>query len=197
MGKLSFMSIKTVLKERSDYLKIFAIAIYLVFLAGCSVKSIVLNYSPSSTLSVKGALDVGKFDYLPSLDKDVEPNQIKNTAMGNIFFEKNIHEYFEAALFTEARFVGIEINNPNSIVSGKIIEFLIDDLGHSIDWTLEISYLVKRKDQNSDCFNKTKKIEKKTEKFVNVFGTLREVIKLNIEEAFKDPNFVECIRLES
>ncbi|GJL78510.1 MAG: hypothetical protein NPINA01_14990 [Nitrospinaceae bacterium] len=186
-----------ILIKRSNQVKGSIIIIFLVLLTGCSTKDIVLNYSPSSTMTVKGALDVGRFEYLPAKNNDIKPNQIKNSALGNVLFEKNIHEYFEAALFTEARFVGIEVNNSNASVSGEIREFFIDDLGFSVDWTLEVTYLVKKNGQRSNCYHKTKKIEKNTEKFANVFGTLNEIIKLNIEEAFKDMEFTECIRLAS
>ncbi len=66
---------------------------------------------------------------------------------------------------------------------------MIDDLGFSVDWTLDIRYVI------DGCYDKTHKIEKKTGKFVNVFGSLNEVIKLNIEMLFADPQFKSCIKV--
>jgi hypothetical protein len=34
----------------------------------------------------------------------VKTNKIRNTAIGIVILEKSVDEYFEAALFTEARF---------------------------------------------------------------------------------------------
>jgi hypothetical protein len=173
----------------------------LIFLAaiatGCAQAPITLNYAPSSTMSVDGELKVGTFKYLPGENNArVKPNQIRNTAMGSILLEKNINEYFETAIFTESRFVGIKVKDSANVVSGEIVEFLIDDLGYSIDWTLEVNYIVGNYD-NESCYKKTHKIEKNTAKFGNPFGTLNEVMKLNIEKAFADSSFVRCVSKKS
>lgn len=172
-------------------MKYFLFSISLLFLfTGCGQK-MVLNYAPSSTMVVKGNLDIGEFDYLPVQIHNVLPNQIRNTAIGNIIFEKNISVYYRNALFNESRLVGININGDNKI-SGEIKDFLIDDLGYSIDWKLLVNYKILTKD-NKLCFNKDKLIEKNTAKFLNPFGTLNEIIKLNIEKLFEDNEFKKCI----
>ncbi len=168
-----------------------------VILTGCSSAPITLNYAPSSTMSVEGEVKVGDFKYLPGENnKKIKPNQIRNTAMGSILLEKNVDEYFETALFTESRFVGLDVKESENQLTGEIIEFLIDDLGYSIDWTLEVNYVMKKSD-GSDCYNKIHKIAKNTAKFANPFGTLNEVMKLNIEEALKDEAFVGCVAKKS
>jgi len=166
-----------------------------LILGGCATAPITLNYAPSSTKTVNGALTVGNFEYLPSkIGKfPVDPNQIKNTAIGDIILDKNIDEFFKTALFTESRFVGIKMNSNNAVVSGQIKEFLIDDLGYSIDWTLEVNYVVKNNGHENNCYDKTHIIKKNTAKFANEFGTLNEIMKLNIEKAFNDKSFVTCI----
>ena len=161
-------------------------------LAGCSSAPIVLNYAPSSTMSVKGGETVGGFDYLPAANGKVKTNQIRNTAIGNFYLDKNVGDYFKQAFFTESRFVGINVSSgPN--VHGKINEFLIDDLGYSVDWTLAVSYVVDGAAGGEPCYTQTKSTKRHTAKFANAFGTLNEVMKQNIEEVFKDPAFVKCI----
>ena len=175
-------------------LPLLIIIISSLLLGGCAGAPIMLNYAPSSTKSVEGALKVGDFEYLPAKNNsELKPNQIRNTALGEILLEKNIDEYFKTALFTESRFVGIKVNKSKNVVSGQIKEFLIDDLGYSIDWTLEVNFVVNNGGSAGTCYNKTHKIEKNTAKFANAFGTLNEVMKLNIEEAFNDKDFVRCI----
>ena len=173
-----------------------AVVVALV-ISGCSSAPIVLNYAPSSTMTLEGEVKVGDFKYLPGENnKKIKPNQIRNTAMGSVLLEKNVDEYFETALFTESRFVGLKVKESENQLTGDIVEFLIDDLGYSIDWTLEVNYVMKKSD-GSDCYNKTHKIEKNTAKFANPFGTLNEVMKLNIEEALKDEVFVGCVAKKS
>ncbi len=177
--------------------KYSCIAALAVALTGCANAPITLNYAPSSTMSLDGELKVGNFKYLPGENnKKIKPNQIRNTAMGTVLLEKNVDEYFETALFTESRFVGLKVKDSNNVVSGEIVEFLIDDLGYSIDWTLEVNYLVLN-GQGSECYKKVHKIEKNTAKFANPFGTLNEVMKLNIEKAFEDPAFISCVSKKS
>ncbi|MGV2988223.1 hypothetical protein ACE1OE_11285 [Vibrio sp. E150_011] len=175
------------------YKKIGAV-IAVVVLSGCSSAPLTLNYTPSSTMSVEGNLNVGDFKYLPGeINPDVKPNQIRNTAIGDIVFEKNVDEYFESAVFTESRFVGISVGKSENELSGEIQEFLIDDLGYSIDWTLVVNYRVNSKG-HSTCYEKKHRIEKNTAKFANAFGTLNEIMKLNIEQAFADQAFLDCIK---
>jgi len=175
------------------HLKVLGLLIFVAITSGCSTAPITVNYAPSSTMSLEGELKVGDFKYLPGENNPkIKPNQIRNTAIGNILLEKNIDEYFEQALFTESRFVGIKVKETNNVLSGDIVEFLIDDLGYSIDWTLEVKYEVAMED-NETCYSKVHKIEKTTAKFANPFGTLNEVMKLNIEKLFADPEFVKCI----
>lgn len=159
------------------------------FFTGCG--KMVLNYAPSSTMIVKGNVEVGEFKYLPMVFHDVKPNQIRNTAIGSIIFEKNISDYYEKALFNESRLVGINISGKN-YVYGEIKDFLIDDLGYSIDWKLLVNYKVKN-ETGSVCYDKDKLVTKNTSKFINVFGSLNEVMKLNIEKVFADKDYVKCI----
>ena len=170
---------------------LFLPALMVIFFTGCGPKNIVINYSPSSTMVVKGETKIGDFEYLPLQKFDIEANQIRNTAIGSIIFEKNINQYFKDALFNESRLVGISIDSDKNILSGQINDFLIDDLGYSIDWTIDVKYNLKK--NGTLCFSKDKIINKNTSKFINVFGSLNEVIKLNIEELFKDEDFKKCI----
>lgn len=170
----------------------FLVPAAVLALAGCSHAPIVLNYAPSSTMTVKGSETVGSFDYLPSASGKVKPNQIRNTAIGNFYLDKNVGDYFKQAFFTESRFVGISVSG-GAGVHGKINEFLIDDLGYSVDWTLNVSYVVDNPEGSDSCYAKEKSTKRHTAKFANAFGTLNEVMKENIEEVFKDPAFVKCI----
>jgi len=173
-------------------MKYIGFILLVVFFAGCGPKNIVINYAPSSTMVVNGETSIGEFEYLASKKFKVKPNQIRNTALGSIYFEKNINEYLKDAVFNESRLVGINISSDENLLTGQINDFLIDDLGYSVDWVLDITYNLEK--NGVLCYSKSKVTNKNTSKFINIFGSLNEVIKLNIEELYKDNNFRKCIK---
>ncbi len=163
----------------------------IIFFTGCSPK-FPISYSPSSTMIINGEMKIENFEYLPPQKFKIKENQIRNTALGSYLFEKDINQYFRDALFNESRLVGININSNKNILTGQINDFFIDDLGYSIDWIVDVKYDLKK---NGDlCFSKVKIINKNTNKFLNFFVYLNEMIKFNVEELFKDEDFKNCIK---
>ena len=152
-----------------------------------------MNYSPSSTLSAEGAVSVVAFTYSAADGGKIKANQIRNTALGNAYFGKDIAKIYEESVFKELRFVGIKVDSDKLSLGGDVQEFLMDDLGYSVDWTLRVKYHVKEKQSGQILYDEVKEIRKKTEKFGNVFGVLNEIIKLNIEELIKDEKFRSLI----
>ena len=112
--------------------------------------------------------------------------------MGSILFEQNVDVIVRDAVFKELRFMGVKMDDKSKVLSGEIEEFLIDDLGYSVDWTLRVKYTLTT--GGSVTFHGVKEVKRKTNKFVNVFGALNETIKLNIEELIKDSLFTEAIK---
>lgn len=162
-----------------------------ISLSGC-VATLPVNYAPSSTMSVSGTISVADFSYSPAENGRVKPNQIRNTAIGNMYFDQNIDLLVRDAVFKELRFVGIKVNGEDNKLTGEIEEFLIDDLGYSVDWTLRIRYVAKGVD--GVLYESTKETKRKTGKFANLFGALNETIKLNVEELLKDSEFISVIQ---
>ena len=158
------------------------VALGLLTLAGCTTL-VPLNYSPSSVLSASGSLSVAEFQYLPALNGKVQMNQIRNTAISTPEFDQEIHVFFRDAVFKELRFVGIKLDNKARILTGEIRDFLIDDLGYNIDWSLKVLYRVKASDKI--LYESESVTKRRTAKFVNSFGARNEVIKLNIDELIK------------
>ncbi|MGE9296858.1 MAG: hypothetical protein ACQKBV_11275 [Puniceicoccales bacterium] len=175
--------------------RVTALSILLVslaaFLTGCATDH-PLNYTPSSIMSATGSVSVGDFAYLPAEKGEVDANQIRNTAIGSVKFEDPISDYYRQAVLTELRFVGININSNNHVLSGEVMEFLADDLGYSIDWTITVRYIVKSP-QGAVLYDQTKTVERNTNKFSNVFTAMNESVKMNIEDLIKDPEFIQAI----
>jgi len=162
-----------------------------IALSGCAT-TLPVNYSPSSTMTVSGAVAIAPFTYLPATTGKVKPNQIRNTALGNAMFDQNINVLVRDAVFKELRFVGVNVKDQDKKLSGEIQEFLMDDLGYSVDWTLRVKYVVT--DQSGIKYEAVKETKRNTNKFVNIFGSLNETIKLNVEALLKDPVFVQTIQ---
>jgi len=162
-----------------------------IALSGCAT-TIPVNYSPSSTMTVSGAVAVAPFTYLPATTGAVKSNQIRNTAIGNAMFDQNIDVLVRDSVFKELRFVGVNVLDQDKKLTGEIQEFLIDDLGFSVDWTLRVKYIVT--DPSGVKYESVKETKRNTNKFVNVFGSLNETIKLNVEDLLKDPAFVQTMQ---
>lgn len=142
-------------------------------------------------------MSVADFSYVPATPsgkKPVAPNQIRNTAMGDIKIDRDVSKFVRDAVFSEFRFVGIKINDPNRILTGEIEEFLIDDLGYSIDWTLQIKYVLTDPRSQKPIYIGSKTTKRNTAKFVNVFGALNETVKINVEQLLDDTEFSNSIK---
>ena len=171
---------------------IAAVAALSFVLAGC-VDTVPIEYTPSSTLTASGAVNVADFDYLPAKNGRVRPNQLRNTALGNIKLDKNIDKFFRDAVFTELRFVGVKVGPANVTLRGQINEFLVDDLGYSVDWTVDVRYIVSNSATGAVLYDSDKLTKKRTDKFSNAVGALNQQIKINIEALIQDPAFIKAI----
>ena len=170
------------------------VGVTLLLAEGCATPRIPLSYSPSSSATVAGSVKVSAFKYLPAETKNVEPYQIRNTALGSVMFDQNIDVFFRDAVFKEFRFVGIKVDDKTREVGGEIVDFLIDDLGFSVDWKLNVHYVVKDLQSGTVLYDANKETKRKTAKFLNFFASLNETIKSNIDELFKDESFINAIK---
>lgn len=170
--------------------RIYLLFGFLFLMAGC-MPILTLNYSPSSMLAAQGQVNVGDFTYSAANDGHIKPNQIKNTAIGGIYFDKDISVIIKEAVFKEFRFVGLKTGG-NKVLTGDVQEFLIDDLGFDVDLTLKISYQL-IDDKTNVIYSDTKIINKNTPKFINQFQWFNESIKLNIEALLSDQKFIKQI----
>jgi uncharacterized lipoprotein len=168
----------------------------LASLVGCANAPIPVNYAPSSVKTATGALQVGDFKYLPAEAGSAKPipaNLIKNTAMGEIKIDRDVKAFVRDAVFAELRFVGVKTNDPAKVLTGDIEEFLVDDLGYSIDWTLRIKYTLTDTASKAVMYQSVKNTQRNTAKFANPFGALNETIKINAESLLDDSAFVKAI----
>ncbi len=162
-----------------------------LLLSGCA-GTVPVNYAPSSSLSASGSIEVTDFKYMPAVNGKMKPNQVRNTALGTVLLDKNVDQFFRDAVFTELRFVGVKVAGSNKRLSGEINEFLIDDLGYSIDWTLDVHYVVTDM-SGKTIYDSTKTTKNRTAKFTEPLTALNVQLKQNIEALIQDSNFVRAI----
>jgi hypothetical protein len=165
----------------------------------CSSAPVPVNYAPSSTLSTTGAISVAQFSYAPAESGSPHPvaaDQIRNTAMGDVHIDREVRVFVRDAVFAELRLTGVKTDDRTRLLNGQIQEFLIDDLGYSVDWTLRIRYWVTDTTTRKVLFQTVKEIRRTTAKGANVFGALNETIKLNAEALMLDPGFRNAINVQ-
>ncbi len=169
--------------------------IAMLFMEGCA--KIPLNYSPGSLRKVQGDVSVSDFKYLPAAAGKIKPFQIRNTAWGNLKFNKDISIFFKDAVSQELRFAGVNLDDTSRVLSGEIEDFLIDDAGYNAEWTLQVRYLVKNIQTGKITYTSAKITRRKVSKLVHLDSVLNEMIKLNIEELLKDEAFIKAINEET
>ena len=175
---------------KSKITTVLAVSVMAWALAGC-VATLPTNYAPSSTMTAAGTVNVTEFKYLPSINGKMKPNQLRNSAVGSFMLDKNVDKYFRDAVFTELRFVGVKMGSGNTL-SGEIKEFFVDDLGYSVDWTVDVHYVVA--DASGKTVYDSEKVTKNnTTKFLEPLATLNAQIRQNIELLIKDPDFIKAI----
>jgi len=170
---------------------LFLSAFAVMCLQGCA--RIPLTYIPGSAGKFSGSVSVANFRYLPAENGQVQPFQIRNTALGSLKFNKNIDIYFKDAVAAELDHAGIKLNGPLCVLSGEIEEFLVHELGSSIDWTLKVNYAVRNRQTGNTVYTSEIITRRTASKLVNVNSALNEMIKLNIEELLKDNAFIKTI----
>ena len=75
-------------------------------------------------------------------------------------------------MFNELRLVGVKVMGGNRRLSGEIKEFLIDDLGFTVDWTVDVHYVVRDMTTGMIVYDADKTLTKNTAKFANAFAAL-------------------------
>ena len=166
------------------------LALALLLLTGCTT-ILPLNYSPSSGLSATGSVRVAEFRYLPALNGKIKPNQIENTAWDDLYFDQEIGAFFRDAVVKELGLVGVKTDSKSRTLTGEVREFLIDDLGSNVDWTLRILYRVRSPDKM--LYESERITQRRTAKGGDPFKPMYETIRLNIEETIKDQAFLKAI----
>jgi hypothetical protein len=135
--------------------KYYSIILLLLFFGiGCA-GTIPATYVPQNFARYHGRADIGPFTYEPADKGIVKPNQIQNTALGQIYIATNIAEFVQRATALELEKTGFNISDQNPLqISGEVIEFKADDLGYSVDWTYSIRYKITRKKDSAVLLNK-------------------------------------------
>ena len=187
MGKAKLPNVFTNLAFRSVRAGL-ALAIFL--LAGCAT-ILPLNYPPTSKLSAGGSVTIGEFKYLPALNGRVKPNQIRNTALDSLIFDQEIGAFFRDAVLKELNRVGVRTDSGTRTLTGEVREFLIDDLGADVDWTIGVVYRVST--SGKTLYESEKITRRRTPKRGDPSATLNESVRFNIEEIIKDSAFLRAI----
>ena len=125
--------------------------------SGCAVQLPTNSYTPQNYVRTTGKADMGNFTYVPYLEgKLKKPNQIQNTAAGQMFIASDVADFVKRGTALELEKSGIQLDPSSPIkLDANILEFKADDLGYSVDWIYRIQYVIVNKADNSPVFDKT------------------------------------------
>jgi hypothetical protein len=120
---------------RSIYLACFLI------LTACS-STVPVSYQPQSYMKIgSGEVEIGTFGYQAAQNGIAKPNEIKNTALGNIYMSTKVSDFVQRATALELERAGIQARGGAAYrVEGNVLNFTADDLGYSVDWEYSIRY---------------------------------------------------------
>jgi hypothetical protein len=164
----------------------------LALLLGCSSAPLALNYTPSSLIQGKGSVQVQEFVYDPAVAGEVKDDQIKNTAIGRIRLGRPVGPFVTEAFAAEFKYAGYMLENGRFLVIGDIQDFMADDLGFSVDWTLKMKVQLKSP-SGKVLATKDIEIKKKLEKFSGFITSLNLLIKEAFVQMMSDPKFKQAI----
>lgn len=164
-----------------------------LFFAGCSTVVVPTVYTPGSTMTVAGEESVGLFTYAPADAGKLKTNQIQNRAMGDLMFDKSVNVFFEDAVFAESRRVGIDVTTEGPLLHGVINAFVADDLGSTVRWSLDVTYIVDNRSGATPCYRDTKRTAAISGKDGDAYSGMTGLMRSNIESLFSDRAFVACI----
>jgi hypothetical protein len=126
---------------------------------------------------------------LPINTFKMTPDQVRNTAIGNIHLQTPVDQFLAEALLKQFRLAGVSVESKDRFLSGTIVDFLCDDLGDSIDWTLDVRYEVK--DAVGNVIYRSEKVIKATT--AKAMWTMALILRRNAEELLTDAAFLSAI----
>lgn len=132
------------------------LAMAFMFGSGCAVQLPTNSYTPQNYVRTTGKVDMGIFTYVPYLEGKVKkPNQIQNTAAGQMFIATDVADFVKRGTALELEKSGIKLDPSAPIkLDASVLEFKADDLGYSVDWVYRIQYVIMNKADNSPVFEK-------------------------------------------
>jgi hypothetical protein len=148
-----------------------------------------LVYRPASPFIAGGAVAIGTFDYLPAAGGKVAPDQIRNTALGNIHLDRTVAAYVGEAILKELRLTGVTVESNDRVLGGTIVELACDDLGYSSDWVVDVKYVV-RDGAGAVVYEGEKVTKIRTAKYLD---TVNDALRRNFEALLLDDAFLKAI----
>lgn len=102
------------------------------------------QYQSQNYIRINSAATLGEFAYEPATQGLVKPNQIQNTAIGNIYFDRPITEIAKQINAAELELTGITVGTGSLKILGNIKQFTITDLGFTNTSQYTINYKIMR-----------------------------------------------------
>lgn len=165
------------------------VALALAGLVSACSATVPLPYSPENAYEMNGGATVANFDYQPP--KPLPSNQIRNTAIGEIFLPVPVGTHVANAVRKEFRYAGLSTKaESNCSIAGTVYDFAFDDLGYSVDFISDVEYVVTDKRSAGEVFRNRYLVKFRGQKGgPNTFENINKMLSDNIAKFMDDPAF--------
>ena len=167
---------------------LFALSITLV---GCQT-TVPISYSPASTLSAQGELEIGSFEYLPASEEGLAVDEIDHF-VGKVKIDQPVNAYFEDALLVELRFVGLKLGTGSLTLTGQIRNLHVNAFSANADLSVYYALIdaqgVRRYGRQIDIRN-----EYPLDTMITTEQVINRAIRTSIEQLLNDSHFRNLIR---
>lgn len=164
-------------------------AIGCLLVVGCTTTqpNVITNYQARSISEIYGNTVVSRFNY--NTQDNIAENQIPNTAIGNIYLDKPVGEFYADAMRRELRASGVSLNNSmECLISGEVNLLRVEDLGFEADIYADVSYKVTHKDE---VLYELKDVRTELKVFKGgALTSVYQVVALNIKNILEDADFI-------
>lgn len=175
-------------------LSAFILPFMLFGLSACAPVQLTLPYTPQTTQELSGRVAVDDFGYFPK--QALKPNEIHETAMGQIFLTDPVGKFVADAVRREFRQAGLSLKEGGCTVEGEVNDFTLDSLGYSVDYSTDFRYILKDANQRV-LLDNTYAVRFNASKFVDasiVMANINKAIADNIGKFMTDPAFGRSLK---
>lgn len=169
-------------------------SVALLSLSACAQATLTIPYTPQTTQELTGRVSVADFGYFPK--QGLKPNEIHETAAGQIFLTDPVGKFIGDAVRREFRQAGLSLKEGGCSLNGEVNDFTLDSLGFSTNYITDFRYIL-HDSKKHVLVDNTYTVKFNASKFVTpeiVMANINKAIADNIGQLMSDPSFASSVK---